>query len=185
MIAARMSPEAEGLKALFIIGCCVACIIWYVAHAMTFERSVVTRGGIPHCPSCGRQVSHRRDVCRSCGGSLYVRRQPERVDPAELARIEAEREADRLARAVEWERFVTSIGDVFIRARGAVAAVVAWRSGRRAARRQYLRSRGIQPGPLAWFKLLPETLQAIILGLSLAVPAAIATVALFRSGSRP
>jgi hypothetical protein len=44
------------------------------------------------------------------------------------------------------------------------------RQRRRAVRDAYYLDRGIKPGPLAWYRVLPDWLQAIGLGLSLALP---------------
>jgi hypothetical protein len=43
------------------------------------------------------------------------------------------------------------------------------RAARRAAREQYDRDRGVEPGPWAWYQVLPEWAQAIVLGVAFAV----------------
>lgn len=47
---------------------------------------------------------------------------------------------------------------------------VARRVARREAREATYRERGIKPGPLAWFRVLPEWQQAVFLGLAIAAP---------------
>jgi len=54
------------------------------------------------------------------------------------------------------------------------------RAERRAERDKAYRAKGVEPGPWAWFKVLPDVTQAILLGLAFAVPAvAILAVAFF------
>ncbi len=48
---------------------------------------------------------------------------------------------------------------------------------RRQAREDYYLSRGIEPGPFAWFKALPEALQPILIGLAVVAPVLIGVVA--------
>jgi hypothetical protein len=64
-----------------------------------------------------------------------------------------------------------------VKARGEAEA----RSPARAeARRECYRERGIEPGPLAWFKALPDLAQAAVLGAAIAVPAVFIIVTLIR-----
>ena len=53
------------------------------------------------------------------------------------------------------------------------------RRRRKAERDAYYLDRGIKPGPLAWYRVLPDWLQAVILGLSLGLPAAFLLVTLY------
>jgi hypothetical protein len=48
------------------------------------------------------------------------------------------------------------------------------------ARERWYRERGIEPGLFAWFKALPELLQAAILGVGIAIPAIFIVVSLVR-----
>ena len=45
------------------------------------------------------------------------------------------------------------------------------RAVRREFRAAYYRERGVEPGPLAWYRVLPDWQQAIVLGLAIAAPA--------------
>jgi hypothetical protein len=49
---------------------------------------------------------------------------------------------------------------------------------RRAAREQYYRDRGIEPGPWAWYQFLPEWAQAIILGVAFAALPSLVLIAI-------
>jgi hypothetical protein len=53
------------------------------------------------------------------------------------------------------------------------------RRQRKAIRDAYYVDRGIKPGPLGWYRVLSDWLQAIVLGLSLALPAAFLLVTLY------
>jgi len=59
------------------------------------------------------------------------------------------------------------------------------RAASRAEREAYLRSRGVEPGPFAWYGLLPDWGQAIVLGLTLAVPLVLFLVVVFRPSAPP
>jgi hypothetical protein len=50
----------------------------------------------------------------------------------------------------------------------------------REARDKRLRSMGIEPGPMAWYRVLPDWLQAILLGVAVAVPVGVVLIAIFR-----
>jgi hypothetical protein len=45
------------------------------------------------------------------------------------------------------------------------------RAERRVAREAYYREHGIEPGPLAWYRVLPDWQQAVLLGVAFAGPA--------------
>ena len=53
---------------------------------------------------------------------------------------------------------------------------LAVRLRRRAEREEYYRERGVKPGPWAWFQVLPEWLQAILLGLAISVPVIVGAI---------
>jgi hypothetical protein len=50
---------------------------------------------------------------------------------------------------------------------------------RKAVRDAFYLGRGVKPGPLAWYRILPDWLQAIVLGLSLGLPVAVVLATLF------
>ena len=56
---------------------------------------------------------------------------------------------------------------------------------KREAYLEKLRSRGVEPGPFAWYGLLPDWGQAIVMGLTLAVPLVLLLVAVFRPAADP
>ena len=41
------------------------------------------------------------------------------------------------------------------------------------------RAKGVEPGPWAWFKVLPDTVQAIMIGLAFAIPTVAVLVAIW------
>lgn len=53
------------------------------------------------------------------------------------------------------------------------------RRRRRAERDAYYLDQGVKPGLLAWYRALPDWLQAIVLGLSLVMPVALVFAALY------
>lgn len=124
---------------------------------------VTIKRGLPYCTNCNRQVSYRRDYCRGCGQRFKFYGPPKDQVIEESDRARAEREAFRagIARQIQ-------------------AAEVAARERRerhnqerikkREAREEYYRSRGIEPGPWAWFQALPEFVQPILIGLAIAAP---------------
>jgi len=50
----------------------------------------------------------------------------------------------------------------------------------KAQRDAFYRARGVEPGPWAWFRVLPDLAQAVLLGLSLSVPAVAITFSFFQ-----
>ena len=46
----------------------------------------------------------------------------------------------------------------------------------RQVREEFYRDRGVEPGPMAWFKVLPDWVQPIILGVAVAIPAGVIAV---------
>src|SRR5215469_1146095 len=146
----------EVFLAFVMIGVAILIPLVVAAVQGPARYNVVIRGGAPYCPQCNRQVSYRRDYCRCCGykfvtyGDTY---HPELSNQSLAERREAarqEREA-REKRAAE------------ARARRAE------RLAARAERDKAYRAMGIEPGPLAWFKALPDVVQAIGLGVVIAL----------------
>jgi len=66
MIAAAGTVE-EGLAILlFVIA--GGLVIWIIAAVQgPAQYNLHYKGGAPYCPNCNKQVSLRRDYCRSCG----------------------------------------------------------------------------------------------------------------------
>jgi hypothetical protein len=85
-------------------------------------------------------------------------------------REQQERAARRAKWAVEREAFR--------------AERAAKQAARRAERDKAYRAKGVEPGPLAWFKVLPDLIQAIVLGLLLAIPSAAILIASIRLFNR-
>jgi hypothetical protein len=83
-------------------------------------------------------------------------------DVAAAAQLEAQRTAEAKAQR---ERRAQAEAAAQREYEAALAA-------RRASRDAAYRAKGIEPGPLAWFKALPDTMQAIFLGLAFAIPMA-------------
>src|SRR5262245_2171504 len=52
------------------------------------------------------------------------------------------------------------------------------KEAKRAAYLDYLAERGVKPGPLAWFRLLPDWAQPIVIGLALALAVVTVVVAI-------
>ena len=64
LLAAKGDSSAIGAIGALII---LVLAIVLIAREATARYHVVTRGGVPYCPRCNRQVSYRREQCRSCG----------------------------------------------------------------------------------------------------------------------
>jgi hypothetical protein len=137
----------------------------------TAYYDVVIRNALPYCPRCNRQVSYRREYCRACGychvsyessptddGADARSRIPkhERVRPRYNA---AGRGTEQEAKRKKWQE-----------------EQEAQRQQRRAEREAYYRSRGVEPGPWAWYKVLPEWGQAVLLGLAISAPVLVIAV---------
>lgn len=150
-------PTVQAIGAVVIVGLCIIALF----RELTSHYDVVTKSGAPYCPRCNRQVSFRRDHCRCCGYRFKTYGSPQAQVQGQ-SRLEAlQAEAKRKARVAEQERLE--------RAR---EAKVAEKAARRTARDDAYRAKGIEPGPLAWYKALPDVAQAIVLGLSMAIPTA-------------
>ena len=163
LLAARHQqgdPAIQAIGAVVMVGLCVV----FLLRELTANYDVVTKSGAPYCPRCNRQVSFRRDHCRCCGyrfKSYGTTSGPSggfeaRMAAHERARVAAlQAEADRKARVASMERIE--------RAREAKAVE---KAERRALRDDAYRAKGIEPGPLAWYRALPDVTQAIVLGLA-------------------
>jgi hypothetical protein len=146
------------ITALFLI---FIFIIIAVVRALKgpARYDVVLRGGAPYCPRCNRQVSYRRDHCRSCGYT-FVSYGP---TPEEIAQ-----EKRSWKQAAEFQEGLLKGKQQ--RARAEKERRAQERAQRRAERDAYYLDRGIKPGPFAWYQLLPDWQQAILLGIACAAP---------------
>jgi len=172
MLVAKGDSIFDGIAALLAALGSILVLISYVIRATTSDLSVNTRGGVPYCRGCGKQVSYRRDNCRACGLSLYVAKQAPARDAAAIAALRDAELLNKEAIRKNAERWR-------LEQEGRVADRKAARASRLAARDTAYRSRGIEPGPWVWFKALPELAQAILLGVAFALPAGGLAWALF------
>lgn len=162
----QASP-AEMLVGLLFLGAVALITLLWVAIRGPAHYNVVVRNGAWYCPRCNRQVSQRRDHCRSCGYTFITYGhvpEPEHIREARARRVHAELENLRAEEAEEIRRRDEE------------------REARRAERDAYYRSRGVEPGRWAWFYLLPDWLQPILVGIALAIPTAIVIAMAFRIG---
>jgi hypothetical protein len=135
--------------------------------------SVLWKGGAPYCPHCQRQVSSRRDTCRTCG-YVYVSYIPPDIVPMRTGR-------DRTSQTVtDRARIENQISDAAEREQLA-ADREQRRLERKERRLEHYRSLGIEPGPLAWWRELPLTVRCVILGLASGVPFVAALIWLMRT----
>ena len=155
------------------VGLFIAMLI-LAARAQQARLNVVSKSGVPYCPRCNRQVSLRRGQCRSCG-HVYVSFGP---SPGELALKEARKQQA----AAELERAEEELNRVEEQRRSERAES---KARRRAERNEFYLDRGIKPGPFAWWQLMPEWLQAVMLGFVVAIPATVALVGLLLTLSKP
>lgn len=178
LLFAKGDPGAGAVGAILALVGCVAFFIWFaaaLASAPDVEMVVVLKNGVPYCRRCGRQVSRRRDHCRACGLSLYVpKAPPPPPDPMAIAAL-------RAAEAVRDEQIRRDAEKWRLERERRRADRAAARSAQLKARDLAYRARGIEPGPWAWFKALPEVTQTILLCITFAAPAGVVAWAIFSS----
>jgi hypothetical protein len=174
LLAAR-GGEADPF--VFFIGF-LFCVVLFIAMLLLAAKEqqarlhVVSKSSVPYCPRCNRQVSLRRGECRSCG-HVYISYGP---SPGELAL----REARKAQAATELERTIEERNRLEEQRRSERADS---KARRREERNEYYLDRGIKPGPFAWWQLMPDWLQAIMIGLVVAKPATIVLASLLLSVS--
>lgn len=142
---------------LFLVGVVIAALI-VVAIQGPARYDVIIKGGAPYCPRCNRQVTYRRDRCRSCG-YVYVFHGPtpeEASQERQRSVLEEKRSEERQQREAE-----------LLKQRREQRQ--AERERKREERNAYYLARGINPGPLAWYFVMPDWAQAITLGVAVAV----------------
>ena len=66
LLAAMASPGEQAFALFFLF---VVVILALISSAVrgSANYDVQIKGGAPYCPNCNRQVSYRRESCRSCG----------------------------------------------------------------------------------------------------------------------
>ena len=82
LFAARHHKEGDPVLAAIGAIITLVCVAVLMVREMGASYNVVTKRGVPHCPLCGRQVSFRRDHCRSCGYSFKSYGSSSRVSTA-------------------------------------------------------------------------------------------------------
>ena len=132
---------------------------------------------MPYCPRCNRQISLSRDHCRSCGYRFKTFGSTQTKAGTEAKRGVGHLEAESAKLAEERRR----LGEIAARERAEhrIALEAARRSERRAERDMKYRAKGVEPGPWAWFKVLPDVTQALLLGLGFSMPTVAVLVALW------
>lgn len=167
---------------LFLIFCVVLLAIglWADGWFQQCNYDVVIKGGAPYCPNCNRQVSYRRDNCRSCGYQVKTYGPtPTGARPATQEQIDA---LHNLNAAIDSANKAVADSQRF-RAEAAAAKREADRLERQEARDAYYIERGVEPGRMAWFRVLPDWGQAVLMGLAIPAPIVIIAVAYAMSRS--
>lgn len=152
------SSPGELVLGLFIVLLAMAIVVSVRGEA---NYDVLTKNGAPYCPRCNRQVSSRRDYCRCCGYQFVT------YGPSpEEARITRADEQRRQREVAEKRSQRKRLAEDSRKAREEARKLrqIEWD-------KYYLR-RGIVPGPLAWYHVLPEWAQPILLGLAFGIPIA-------------
>jgi hypothetical protein len=165
-----MSDLDQIAWALFALFAITVLICW-AGNALA-RWNVVVRNGIPYCRNCNRQVSWNRSYCRACGAATRVYG----PDPAEATAGEEARERDRYWK--EKARHVIKARRATLWAERKQRWADYW-AMRKQAREEHWIARGVEPGPLAWYRALPEWGQALTLGLAIGAPVALLTIAFF------
>lgn len=195
LIFAKQGDAAD--VALGTIFLAVVVVVGLIAAALRgpAHYDLVIKNGLPYCPRCNRQVSYRRNYCRACGYTFktygaaaptaagfdrrYARDEEEAAWLAGWLETEEGRRESKARREVEGSAEEAGDQSNEVEGRGVE------RARRRAARLEerriaaevkreagaaYYRERGVEPGLLAWYRVLPEWQQAILLGVAFAAP---------------
>ncbi len=175
LLAARSeaNPAVGAIMAVVFLVVVVALVL----RESTAQYHIVRKGSLPYCPRCNRQISMKRDHCRACGYRFKTY-----GDSQQSARTAANHTAGRLeAESTKEAEERLRLGELAAkeRAEKRIALAAARRAERRAERDMRYRAKGVEPGPWAWFKVLPDVVQAIMLGLAFAIPTVAVLVALW------
>ncbi len=174
LMLAKQGDDAD--VALAFVFLAVVIVVSLIAAAIRGPANydlLVSKTGLPYCPRCNRQVSYRRDCCRACGYTFKTYGYDQEPQEAMYARGR-QLEADEQEAIRERER-------ARARARACERAERAARAEqKRQAREAYYRESGVEPGPMAWYRVLPDWQQAIVLGLAFAAPAVVLLALLMR-----
>lgn len=178
ILIAAGDPVETVIGLLFIVFAVLAALIAAAVKGPA-RYDVLTKRGVPYCPRCNRQVSYRRDYCRSCNYQ-FVSYGPTSEEVA-LERWQRQQVEERERLAFD-ERQRIRDEDRRRRAEERVKRRAEERATRLAEREAYYRGRGVEPGHFAWFKVLPDWQQAVLAGLAVAVPLITILIALLRGG---
>lgn len=157
----QASPTEQLICFIFLA---VVVIIALITNGLK-TYNVNVKGGLPYCKNCGRQVSYRRDYCRACGVKFVSYGMPssqesdhdqegyeQLIELGVQSRLKAEAEERRRDKESRRQQRKEK------------------KEQRRESRNEWYSARGIEPGPFAWFKVLPEIVRLIILGVLFALP---------------
>ncbi len=181
----QASPE-EQLACLVLI---LVVSVITIAIGACSKTNVVLKNGVPYCPACGRQVRARRGYCRSCGHKFTTLQWSSRKTPVPPTHEDPQKAIEKLDQAVERAHRVLeeSRRDREVRYEAVRLLQEHQRekaerekAERRAQRDEAYRAIGIEPGPFAWYKALPDWTQALLMGLAIALPAVIVLFVAFR-----
>lgn len=131
----------EFIFSLFVLLIIIVGASWQSANT-TYRVSI--KNELPYCLNCNRQVSYKRDHCRACGQQFKFYGPPPLTPEEEIAKKKQEEK---------------------IRQKEAILEDI-----RKQEQDEYYRSKGIEPGPWAWFYDLPEYVQPIVIGLAVGLP---------------
>ena len=62
--------ETEIIGTVLFLGFVIVLCLWAFARESGASYDVVLKNSVPYCPMCNRQVTYRRDHCRSCGYTI-------------------------------------------------------------------------------------------------------------------
>lgn len=163
VIAANNAPT--GIEILV----CGGLLLFAVIAALAAEYpkvNVVTKNGLPHCPFCGRQVSLRRNWCRACGADLTVRETEKPSIWVEPNSAWIEKEKAEQTKRIRDAQIKTRINQKI-------------REAKQQKADEYWIARGVEPGPMAWWRALPDWVRVTTITVAVAVPLALALLKRF------
>jgi hypothetical protein len=149
--------------------------LWFALCGITLVVCLLIMATNRPCPYCRKYINRGAVICPYCRTNLRSKpiARDKLPDQEEIEVPASYLKQERLEREKHLEfqeaaRIAREEGDAERRAE------------RRAARDRAYRSKGIEPGPFAWYKAMPDLAQALILGLAFTVPAVIILIVIVR-----
>jgi hypothetical protein len=166
IVAQQGLNQAEAIM-MFILFFIVFIVFLFQSMLGPKQYDVNIRNGLPYCRNCNRQVSYRRDYCRSCGQNFIYYGEKVSAQPR-IPTVTASNRQDQLRKEQEEFQEAQRLAEEKKQLRDERRAEE--ERLRKAQSDNYYLLRGVEPGPFAWFYVLPDWTQATIIGFCIATP---------------